>query len=247
MSQMQTAQTADISNTRPMTNAEAFEAAAAEAKSERYVIVYLIGGMLVLTTLISNAFGLLPVLVAQIPALIGSVSLAVPLFGAALGEIRKQQISSNTLASLAILAAIMSQMYAVAGSLAFILLVADQFVRPTAWGAQRAIEQLIGLTPDVARLVEEGVEREVPLEQIKVGPEAPAWTPLERAMLQATDELTGDGHIADGTWQGLAALTEKQRMHLVMTVGQYSQVSMMLNSFGVQLDDDLTLDPDLAA
>jgi len=30
-------------------------------------------------------------------------------------------------------------------------------------------------------------------------------------------------------------------------VGQYSQVSMMLNSFGVQLDDDLELDPDLRA
>ena len=85
------------------------------------------------------------------------------------------------------------------------------------------------------------------IEHIKVGPEAPAWTPLERAMLQATDELTGDGHIADATWQALAALSEKQRMDLVMTVGQYSQVSMMLNSFGVQLDDDLTLDPDLAA
>jgi hypothetical protein len=30
-----------------------------------------------------------------------------------------------------------------------------------------------------------------------------------------------------------------------MTVGQYTQVSMMLNSFGVPLDEDLVLDPDL--
>jgi len=30
-----------------------------------------------------------------------------------------------------------------------------------------------------------------------------------------------------------------------MTVAQYTQVSMMLNSFGVQLDDDLSLDSDL--
>lgn len=148
---------------------DAFEAAAAEAKSERYVILYLVGGMLVLTTLLSQAFGLLDDLVAQIPALIGAVVLAVPLFGAALSEIRRQQISSNTLASLAILAAIMSQMYAVAGSLAFILLVADQFVRRTAWGAQRAIEQLIGLTPDIARVVDAGFEREVPLAQVQVG------------------------------------------------------------------------------
>ena len=34
-------------------------------------------------------------------------------------------------------------------------------------------------------------------------------------------------------------------MDLVMTVGQYTQVSMMLNSFGVQLDPGQTLDPDL--
>jgi alkylhydroperoxidase family enzyme len=83
------------------------------------------------------------------------------------------------------------------------------------------------------------------IDRIKAGPDAPGWTPLERAMLQATDELTGDGHIADATWQALAELTEKQRMDLVMTVGQYSQVSMMLNSFGVQLDEGLVLDPDL--
>ena len=31
-----------------------------------------------------------------------------------------------------------------------------------------------------------------------------------------------------------------------MTVAQYTQVSMMLNTFGVQLDEDLTLDPDLS-
>jgi len=31
----------------------------------------------------------------------------------------------------------------------------------------------------------------------------------------------------------------------VMTVAQYTQVSMMLNTFGVQLDEDLKLDLDL--
>ena len=47
------------------------------------------------------------------------------------------------------------------------------------------------------------------------------------------------------TWAALAALDDKARMDLVMTVGQYTQVSMMLNSFGVQLDPGQTLDPDL--
>jgi hypothetical protein len=36
-------------------------------------------------------------------------------------------------------------------------------------------------------------------------------------------------------------------MDLVFTVGQYTQVSMILNSFGIQLDKGQTLDPDLKA
>lgn len=85
------------------------------------------------------------------------------------------------------------------------------------------------------------------MERIKAGPDADGWTPLESAMLRATDELTGNGFVSDPTWEQLGDLTEKQRMDLVMTVGQYTQVSMMLNSFGVQLDADLELDPDLRA
>jgi len=167
MSQLQTADPAEMN--KPQTTSEALESAAAEVSGERKVLLILIGGTLVLLTLLSNVLGLLPELVAQIPALVGAVLLAAPLFGSAIGEIRRQRISSNTLASLAILAALMSQMYAVAGSLAFILLVADQFVTRTARGAQRAIEQLIGLTPDIARLVEDGKDREVPLGEITVG------------------------------------------------------------------------------
>lgn len=34
-------------------------------------------------------------------------------------------------------------------------------------------------------------------------------------------------------------------MDLVFTVGQYTQVSMILNSFGVQVEEGENLDPDL--
>lgn len=81
--------------------------------------------------------------------------------------------------------------------------------------------------------------------RIKEGPDASGWSAIDAALLRATDELTSDAFITDGTWAELSSLSEKQRMDLVMTVGQYTQVSMMLNSFGVQLDDDLALDPDL--
>lgn len=36
-------------------------------------------------------------------------------------------------------------------------------------------------------------------------------------------------------------------MDLVFTAAQYTQVSMILNTFGVQLDEGQTLDPELKA
>lgn len=82
------------------------------------------------------------------------------------------------------------------------------------------------------------------IERIKAGADAAGWTPLERAMLRATDELVNNHHISDATWAALADLGDQGRMDLVYTVGQYTQVSMMLNSFGVQLEEG-SVDPDL--
>ncbi len=80
---------------------------------------------------------------------------------------------------------------------------------------------------------------------IKQGPDAANWTPIEAAMLRACDELVTDHHVSDATWAALAELGDRGRMDLVFTVGQYTQVSMMLNSFGVQLEDGDMADPDL--
>jgi 4-carboxymuconolactone decarboxylase len=81
---------------------------------------------------------------------------------------------------------------------------------------------------------------------VKLGPDAPGWDPLDTALLRACDELTVDHHVSDATWAALAPLGDQGRMDLVATIGQYTMVSMMLNSFGVQLDPGLRADPDFA-
>ncbi len=88
---------------------------------------------------------------------------------------------------------------------------------------------------------------EAEIARIKAGPDADGWSDLDRAMLRATDELTSDHFVTDTTWAALAPLGDKRRMDLVMTVGQYTQVSMILNSFGVQVEDGWDVDPDLKA
>ncbi|MDP3852984.1 carboxymuconolactone decarboxylase family protein [Phenylobacterium sp.] len=101
------------------------------------------------------------------------------------------------------------------------------------WTQHHAIGVREGLTPDE-------------IEAIKIGAEAPNWSAADRALLKASDELHNDQFVTDGTWAALTRhFSDKQCMDVVFTAGQYTQVSMILNSFGVQLDAGQTLDPDL--
>lgn len=75
---------------------------------------------------------------------------------------------------------------------------------------------------------------------IKVGAAAPLWTDAERALIRATDELKADSRVSDETFEALRLhFDEQQIMDIVFTVGQYTLVSMALNTLGVPLDDFL--------
>jgi len=112
----------------------------------------------------------------------------------------------------------------------------------TGWNCRSGYEfaqhKRIGL---VCGLTEEEIER------VKQGPDAEGWSAIESAMLRATDELVSDHFVSDETWAALAELGDKARMDIVFTVGQYTQVSMMLNSFGIQLEEGDAPDPDLCS
>jgi heavy metal translocating P-type ATPase len=159
-----------------------------EEQSERQIVIYMIGGVLLLISRIGVMMQQEETVTA-IPALIAAIMLSVPLFKAAFSELRRWRPSSSTLAAIAIMAAIADKHYETAGWLAFILLVADQFVRRTASGAQRAIEQLVGLTPDTARIMDGGEEREVSLSQVTVG---------QTVRVRPGENLPVDGRVAVG-------------------------------------------------
>ena len=83
------------------------------------------------------------------------------------------------------------------------------------------------------------------IERIKAGAGA-GWSAADAALIKAADELHADQFITEPTWAELGKhFSDKQRMDVVFTCGQYTQVSMILNTFGVQLDEGQTLDPDL--
>ena len=76
------------------------------------------------------------------------------------------------------------------------------------------------------------------VQHIMNGPSASGLADNDRLLLQAADELHGDAHISDVTWNALSSIyTTEQMMDLVFTVGTYNLLLMAFNSFGVQLDE----------
>lgn len=135
---------------------------------ERQLFLALVGGMLLLSAWVATLLGI-DSQVADIPAAIGAIILFIPLAWGAMREFLAGRPSSDTLASLAVFAALMSNLFLAAGFLAFFLWLAELVLSRTAWGAQRAIRELVELTPDIARLVDGGAEREVSLSELRVG------------------------------------------------------------------------------
>jgi len=92
------------------------------------------------------------------------------------------------------------------------------------WGQHAAIGRASGLS-------------EAEIQRIADGPGAPGWSALDRLLLAAVDELHRDAMIGDATWRALAErLSTQQLIDLLFAVGQYTLVSMALNTLGVQLE-----------
>jgi alkylhydroperoxidase family enzyme len=76
--------------------------------------------------------------------------------------------------------------------------------------------------------------------RVRSGPDAPGWSPLDRALLRAADELVADARIGTPTYAELSAdLSTQQLMDVVFTVGAYEVFAMAMRTFDVELDEDL--------
>ena len=112
-------------------------------------------------------------------------------------------------------------------------------------GNGRAMALLFAREGAQVLCVDRVAERAEEIERIKGGADA-GWNAADAALIKAADELHADQFIGEATWAELGKhFSDKQRMDVVFTTGQYTQVSMILNTFGVQLDAGQTLDPDL--
>ena len=99
---------------------------------------------------------------------------------------------------------------------------------PYEWGQHVVIGRASGITDEeVTRIAE--------------GPDAAGWDPRDQTLLRAVDELHERQMMSDNTYAALAKdYNEQQLLDIVFTVGQYTLVSMALNTFRVERDDGVT-------
>ena len=93
------------------------------------------------------------------------------------------------------------------------------------WSEHAPIARKAGLTADDIR-------------RIAQGPDARGWDPFEATLLRVADQLFRNSSITDATWKALAASYDMYHlMDAVMTITDFTTVSLMYNSLGVQPDE----------
>jgi len=95
---------------------------------------------------------------------------------------------------------------------------------PYEWGEHVEIAKRNGLSAaDIARLTE--------------GSSAQGWSDMDKAIIQAAEELHADAAISDGTWHRLAAfLDERQLIELPYLIGTYTKVAFLQNALRLRLN-----------
>lgn len=75
------------------------------------------------------------------------------------------------------------------------------------------------------------------VDAIARGAHGDGWSELDRAAVDAADQLVTRQRVDDATWATLAAhLDEKQLVELVFAVGTYACLAMVFNATAVELD-----------
>ena len=92
------------------------------------------------------------------------------------------------------------------------------------WGHHVDYARAAGLTDDEIARIPHGADVE-------------GWTSRQQALLRAADQLHDNTDIDDAAWAALREhLDEAQLVEVALVVGQYTMLSMVANSCGVELE-----------
>jgi AhpD family alkylhydroperoxidase len=78
---------------------------------------------------------------------------------------------------------------------------------------------------------------EVDVERVMAGPQAQGWSPRDRALLTACDELHRDQDLSDDTWKALAEhLDDRRLIEFVLLAGHYEMLATFIATMRIDTD-----------
>ncbi len=141
---------------------------------------------------IGEWLGLFEDLTARVPWPIGVAIVLIagwPVFRQVIRATLRKQVTSHTLMTIGALAALVIGQWVTAALVVFFMRVGDYAEHFTAERARRAVKDLAALAPQTARVEEQGVEREIPIELVKAG---------EVIIVRPGEKIPVDGEVISG-------------------------------------------------
>ena len=187
-------------------------------------VVSAISLVLSITGVLKNV---LPFDIAWVAIILCGVPILV---GAFKGVIFEHDIKADLLVSLALIASAATKEYFAAGEVALIMQIGSLLEDYTSGKAREGIEKLISITPQTARVVNDGVSTVVPVEEVRIG---------DKLSVLAGETIPVDGTILDGetsidqsVMTGESIPVDKKAGDKVSsgTINQYSTFTMRADS-----------------
>jgi Cd2+/Zn2+-exporting ATPase/Cu+-exporting ATPase len=149
-------------------------------------------GAVLFVVVLGEWLGLFEHITERVPWPLGWLVVIIggwPVFRNVLRAALKRQVTSHTLMSVGVLAALAVGEWATAAVVVFFMRVGDYAESFTAERARRAVKDLTALAPQTARVERDGAEQLVPLAEVQVG---------ETVIIRPGDQIPVDGEVVGG-------------------------------------------------
>ncbi len=177
------------------TRAEVVEAQAPSQHQVSSIIGWGVLGIVALVVIVASLgeqLGLLDRFVERLPWWIPAAAVAIggyPVFKSVIQSALRKQVTSHTLMSVGVLAAVAIGEWTTAALIVFFMRFADYLEDLTTGRSRQALQKLVALQPATAKVLRDGREVDVSVAQVGLG---------ERVMVRPGERIPVDGRIVDG-------------------------------------------------
>jgi Cd2+/Zn2+-exporting ATPase/Cu+-exporting ATPase len=160
--------------------------------SKVWTVMGLVFGAVLFVVVIGEWLGLFEQITERVPFLVGVALVLLsgwPIFRSVARAAWRRQITSHTLMTIGVIAALAVGQWTTAAVIVFFMRIGDAVERFTAEGARQAVRNLTAMAPQQARVIRAGIEMEVSIADLQ---------PDEIVVVRPGETIPVDGVVVDG-------------------------------------------------